>query len=407
MRLSKPVNHLVLTLLLPLFGLLASFASFGAHAQSLDPTLAEAQRLLKQGQLPQALAKTDAFIAGKPKDAQGRFLKGLILTEMKRNGEAIQVFKKLTEDFPELPEPYNNLAVLYAQEKQYEKARQALEAAIKTHPTYAVAHENLGDIYAKLASQAYGKALQIDAGNTAAQTKIAMIRDLVPPSTSTASTKPAGKTVNDPVRLATANQTTVSALPPQSATASPAPLPKPPTATPAANAAAPVTAAVTSAVVTPAAPIAKPAAAAPAVSVTPAASVPAPAGAKPATVAAAAKPVVAPTPEQEITKAIHDWTNAWSKKEVKTYLAFYAPDFQTPNGQPRKAWEQEREMKVGKPGKIEVSAEKLQVQLNGNDKATVKFRQNYRSANLNSSSGKTLMLARHNGRWLITQERLN
>ena len=83
--------------------------------------------------------------------------------------EATGVFLKLTEEAPELPEPYNNLAVIYAQQKQYDKAKAALEMAIRTHPSYAVAHENLGDLYAKMARQAYDRALQIDAGNASAQ----------------------------------------------------------------------------------------------------------------------------------------------------------------------------------------------------------------------------------------------
>jgi tetratricopeptide (TPR) repeat protein len=84
----------------------------------------------------------------------------------------------LTEDYPELPEPYNNLAVLYASQGQYDKAKQSLEMAIRTHPSYATAHENLGDIYAKMASQAYDRALQLDRSNATTQTKLAMIQDL-------------------------------------------------------------------------------------------------------------------------------------------------------------------------------------------------------------------------------------
>jgi tetratricopeptide (TPR) repeat protein len=133
--------------------------------------LPEVQRLIKQGQYPQALEKVDAYLSNKPKDAQGRFLKGLIYTEMNKPTEAIATFTKLTEDYPELPEPYNNLAVLYAQQKQYDKARTALEMAIRTHPSYAIAYENLGDVYAKLASQAYDKALQLDSANSATQNK--------------------------------------------------------------------------------------------------------------------------------------------------------------------------------------------------------------------------------------------
>ena len=128
-----------------------ALAAASVHADELQ----DINRMMKQGQLPQALERIDKYLASKPRDAQGRFLKGLILTNMNRPNEAIQVFKKLSEDYPELPEPYNNLAVLYASQGQYDKARIALESSIRTHPSYATAHENLGDIYAKLASQAY------------------------------------------------------------------------------------------------------------------------------------------------------------------------------------------------------------------------------------------------------------
>ena len=165
-------------------GLVICAAAPLAQAQSLP----DVQRLMKQNQLPQALEKVEQYVASKPKDAQGRFLKGLILTDLGRSNDAIAVFTKLTEDFPELPEPYNNLAVLYAQQKQYDKARSALEMAIRTHPSYSIAHENLGDVYAKLASQAYDKALQLDSSNTATQTKLSMIKELI-----STSSKPTGK----------------------------------------------------------------------------------------------------------------------------------------------------------------------------------------------------------------------
>src|SRR6185369_17986120 len=122
--------------------------------------------------------KVEAFLRAQPKDPQGRFLKGLLLTEEKKVPEAIQVFTGLTEDYPELPEPYNNLAVLYASQGNYDKAKAALELAIHTHPSYATAHENLGDIYAQLASRAYDRALQLDKNNTSAQVKLAMVKDI-------------------------------------------------------------------------------------------------------------------------------------------------------------------------------------------------------------------------------------
>ncbi|MGC2048514.1 MAG: tetratricopeptide repeat protein, partial [Gallionella sp.] len=139
----------------------------------------DANRLFKEGQQSQALVKVNDYLANKPKDSQARFLKGLIFTEQGKTTEAIKIFSALTEDYPELPEPYNNLAVLYASQGQYEKAKLALEMAIRTHPSYATAHENFGDIYAKMASQAYDRALQLDDRSTSAQTKLVMINQLV------------------------------------------------------------------------------------------------------------------------------------------------------------------------------------------------------------------------------------
>jgi tetratricopeptide (TPR) repeat protein len=142
--------------------------------------LSDAQQLLKSGQRDQALEKVNRALATNAKDPQARFLKGLILTEQGKQAEAIDMFTRLTQDYPNLPEPYNNLAVIFAGQGQYEKARVALEQSIRTHPSYATAYENLGDLYAKLASQAYGKALQLDASNTGAQNKLSLVRELVP-----------------------------------------------------------------------------------------------------------------------------------------------------------------------------------------------------------------------------------
>ena len=150
-------------------------AASGARAIDLQ----DATKFLKAGQHQQALERVNAVLASKPGDAQARFLKGLILTEQGNAKDAIEIFLKLTQDYPGLPEPYNNLAVIYAAQGQYDKARAALEQSIRTHPSYATAYENLGDVYAKLASQAYGKALQLDASNSGAQNKLALVRELV------------------------------------------------------------------------------------------------------------------------------------------------------------------------------------------------------------------------------------
>ncbi len=327
----------------------------GAALLALNPTavradtLQEANRLLKQGQFGPALEKTDQVLAAKPKDAQARFMKGLILTEMGKQSDAIAIFTRLTEDYPELPEPYNNLAVLYAQQRQFEKAKNALEMAIRTHPSYATAHENLGDIYARMASQAYDKALQIDSSNASAQTKLAMIRDLM-----SVAARP----------TALASRSTSGKVP-----AAPAPVAKA-EPTPAVKAEA-----------APAAPPAEPKPAPPVES----------------------KP--AGNGKQEVEKTLHDWAAAWSKKEVKAYLATYARDFQTPGGETRSAWEEGRSRRINKPDPIQVGIENLQIAIEG-DRATVKFRQHYKSGKLKTSATKAMVLVRRDGRWLIQQERV-
>ena len=158
--------------------LFASALLFCAGPAAHADEMADANMLFKQGQRSQALDKVNGFLAKKPKDAHARFLKGLILTEQGKTADAIRIFAALTVDYPDLPEPYNNLAVLYASQGKYDIAKELLEKAISTHPSYATAHENLGDIYAKMASQAYDRALQLDNSNTATQTKLAMIQNL-------------------------------------------------------------------------------------------------------------------------------------------------------------------------------------------------------------------------------------
>jgi tetratricopeptide (TPR) repeat protein len=160
-------------------GVLVAFVLGFAVGAARAGDVEDAQKLLKAGDKQQALEKVNRALAANPKDPQARFLKGLIFTEQGKQAEAIDIFTKLTQDYPNLPEPYNNLAVIYASQGQYDKARAALEQSIRTHPSYATAYENLGDVYAKLASQAYGKALQLDASNTGAQNKLSLVRELV------------------------------------------------------------------------------------------------------------------------------------------------------------------------------------------------------------------------------------
>jgi Flp pilus assembly protein TadD len=155
---------------------LALLCLAGAAVRADD--VSDARAALRAGDRAAALAAVERHLAAKPGDAEGRFLKGVILSELGRSADAFDVFFLLTQDYPELPEPYNNLAVLYAARGEYERARANLEMAIRANPAYATAYENLGDVHARLSVQAYEKAAQLDAANRRAGEKLALAREL-------------------------------------------------------------------------------------------------------------------------------------------------------------------------------------------------------------------------------------
>lgn len=320
-------------------------ASGSARADDVQ----EASKLFKSGQHQLALERVNKVLAAKPKDPQARFLKGLIYAEQGNPKEASEIFLKLTQDYPDLPEPYNNLAVIYAAQGQYDKARAALEQSIRTHPSYATAYENLGDVYAKLASQAYDKALQIDSANPAAKNKLALVRDLV------GSASPASKAVvvaqKEPTKPTPAEPAKPT-QPTQVAAATPAPEPKSP--------------------------------------------------------APAEKPAAKKTgSDAEVLEAVNAWAKAWSAKDVDGYLAAYAKEFQPPKGESRDDWAKGRRQRISAPKSISVTVESPKVSIGADGHASVTFRQAYRSDVIKSSSTKTLVLVKSEGRWLIQQEKVN
>ena len=145
-------------------------------------------QLYRGAKFAEALAKAEQYLSGKPRDPQMRFLKGVVLSDSGKTDEALATFAKLTEDFPELPEPYNNMAVIYAAQNQFDKARVALEMAVRTNPGYATAHENLGDIYVRLAGQSYARSQQLDPAARTVPPKLKLVSDLV-----TLTSKPGSK----------------------------------------------------------------------------------------------------------------------------------------------------------------------------------------------------------------------
>lgn len=129
------------------------------QAAQLEQRRRLAQSALMRHHPTQALAIANAGLQQAPDDARLRFIKGVALNQLKRLPEAEAVFMALIDEYPELPEPYNNLAVVRAAQGRLEEARDALEASIRAVPNYTVAHENLGDLYAQLAIRNWQEAL--------------------------------------------------------------------------------------------------------------------------------------------------------------------------------------------------------------------------------------------------------
>ena len=347
----------------------AAPAAAPMQAAAPSPEALEIQRLIKSGQSTQALKLIDDALAKNPKDPAMRFRRGVTLSMLDRKAEALQVFQKLVEDHPEMPAPYNNLAVLYGSQGDYDKARAALVAAIRTNPQYATAYQNLGDVYAQLASQAYSKALQLDKSDTTVPPKLVLLRELIAnpgqaAATATAAPTPAPVPATRPTQVAVA-------------TPAPVPAPKP-------------------------APVPPPAPAPVAVKPAPAPA-PAPVAAKPAPAPAPATAAASDSAVGDVSAAVHAWAAAWSHRDMGGYIGAYVPDYTT-GGKSHKAWEDDRKARILPRKRIAVEVSDLRVSVTG-DKAQAHFKQTYESDTLTTSGHKTLDLVRSpSGKWLIKQE---
>lgn len=357
----------------------------GTHAS--PAAVDEVQQLMEKGQLSAAAQRVQAQLKKDSSDVQLRFLQAVIAAEQKKYDQAIRLFTALTQDHPTLPEPYNNLAVIYAIQGEDRKAAQVLEQAIRTNPSYATAHQNLGDVYARIANEAYAKALQLDNAQKAEKPKLTLISRIATPA-ATASTLPAP----------TAAAVTIAAATAPVPTPVPAPAPEPaPTPAPA----APIT--TTPAPAEPAATAAPPAAPAPEPKT---AATPAKAAADSAAERNATKAQEAAQQERQTVKAVEKavaaWASAWEQQNMNAYYAAYSNRFD-PQGMSLSAWKAERKNRiVGKPA-ISVKISDLKITVNG-DRASASFRQQYSSGGYRASTNKTLRMQNEGGKWRITRE---
>jgi tetratricopeptide (TPR) repeat protein len=137
------------------------------------------EELLRRGQAADALSTVNAALASQPRDAALRFLRGVALMDLQQDAQAVEVFTALAEEYPELPDPWNNLALLHVRAGQPDLARRALEVALRNDPSHRTARLNLGEVYLLLAAQSWQQAAQLAPLEPAQTRRLAAVRELL------------------------------------------------------------------------------------------------------------------------------------------------------------------------------------------------------------------------------------
>lgn len=322
---------------------------------SAQASLEEARGALERGNYQQALDAVEAQLRATRDNADARFLRGLTLVLLNRDGEAMQAFADLVRDHPELPEPYNNLAVLYARAGQYEQAQDALETALIKHPSYATAHENLGDVYATMAQAAWKRAQTLDRNNSMLDSKLALIDEAL-----------SGGVLSD-----ARTNPVVDAAPAVAQAREPEPKAR-------TLGTEPIVASV---------PVMEP--------VVGNAAPPAP-----QTRAADANPSV----NAAALEALQGWAKAWSDQDVARYLASYSNRFVPGNGVSLDTWKQQRRARLTAPTSINIEVRNAKVTPLSDNAARVRFIQVYQSDSYADQVTKEMEFAREGRSWRIVRE---
>ncbi len=269
-----------------------------------------------------------------------RFERAVSLAEQKP-AAAIEIFESLTKAHPDWPEPYNNLAVLYAEKGEEKKAEQALLAAMATHPSYALVHKNLEALYAGMAGRAYRKALKGDAAGPA------------PPKLKLAANV-------DAATLATRRPVTTVAVAEPAPPAESEPAPEPAVEVAAVGVASPQ-------------PVSSPSES-------------------------------ADEARRAVLSTVASWLEAWSSQDVDRYLSFYGHHFEPGGGRTRQHWAELRRKRVAAPEYIQIDIRNPSVSFQAADRASVRFVQSYRSNTFEGQTIKTLRLSRGSDGWKIVKE---
>jgi len=385
-------------LLMPMIAVL----SLAALGDDLD----RARSLAEAGRRADALADIDEYLARNPVDPEAMFLRGLVLAEVEREGEARQAFEQLRSLRPDRPEPLNNLAVIQAAMGDYDGAIETLKEALRTHPAYRTVYENLTKIYGQLASEAYSRALSVEGSHTRSSVELVLLSEM---------------TISDsePVRVAQAQSGSAAAgsTAPgsqESTSIAASEAVEPPVDSDGAEAAGPVaplplreSVEVAETTRTPDQAIeealrqGRSAQGAP---LEPTSEL------EDESAAGRAEVTSEPEAEEQVPNAadlaavVEAWARAWAEQRVDDYLSFYSGEFVPANGSSPPEWREVRRQRVAAPEFVKVSVAFLDFDTTDPDRALVRFNQSYESDTFSDIVTKTLELVREDGAWKIVKE---
>ena len=150
--------------------------SLTASANDPYSTIIEHQN---NGRYNEALTQISTILADNKDDFRALLLKGNVNKLMGNTDQAVSIFKELIEQYPQMPEPYNNLAVLYADTGQTALAVETLQQVFSTSHSYSAAFNNLRNLYNEMASSAYREALDIKQKKSKKNSQYTLLSDTV------------------------------------------------------------------------------------------------------------------------------------------------------------------------------------------------------------------------------------
>lgn len=282
---------------------------------------------------------------------------------------AEKVFLELATDFPLFPQPYNNLAAIYARQGDLERSRTSLEKALATDESYVIVYRNLGTVYAEMARDSYVRALQMEKGEQAVALQV-FAGDKLLAGSAAISAQVIQPLTKPPVVVSQQERNSIeSAGAHNTGSDSPAAVELQATMN--------TDQVVSTAVELPAA-----------ITVV-------------ETVLEVDLQPVAETAEAYLQR----WAEAWSAQAVEDYLAFYAADFVPAGGKSQADWEQRRRSRLTGPKRINVTLENFSMGSQADELLQVEVTQNYRSDRYTDRTRKLFTLKQIDNNWTIVRER--